>query len=93
MARHSPIATMRKEHLKVTGMTCDGCASKVTHALKTMTGVSDANVSLLGGEATVRYDERLTSSEQLKSAIERAGYGVNGASAAHGHQSKGGCCG
>jgi copper chaperone len=84
--------TMQTELLKISGMACDGCTSKVTHALKTITGVSDAKVSLLAGEATVQYDERLTSPDQLKSAVERAGYGVNGTNAVHSHQSKGGCC-
>ena len=82
---------MQTEHFKVTGMTCGGCTSKVTHALKEAPGVNDANVSLSTGEATVRYDERLTSLDQLKSAVEGAGYGVNVA-AAEGRKAKGGCC-
>jgi copper chaperone CopZ len=84
---------MRTEHLKVTGMTCGSCTSNVTHALKAITGVGDVKVSLSAGEATVQYDERLTSPEQLKSAVKSAGYGVDVTNAAHSHQSKGGCCG
>jgi copper chaperone CopZ len=34
-------------------------------------------VSLDAGEAAVEYDERLTSRERLKSAVEVAGFGVN----------------
>ena len=82
---------MQTELLKVTGMTCGGCTSKVTHALKTVPGVNDVKVSLSAGEATVQYDERLTSPDQLKSAVEGAGYDV-GVNAAKGHKSKGGCC-
>jgi len=84
---------MRTELLKVTGMTCGGCTSNVTHALKGITGVGDVKVSLSAGEATVQYDERLTSPDQLKSAVEGAGYGVDATNPAHGHQPKGGCCG
>jgi len=84
---------MQTELLKVTGMTCGGCISNVTHALKAVSGVSDVNVSLSAGEATVKFDERLTSPEQLKSAVTGAGYGVDGTNAAHSHKSKGGCCG
>lgn len=84
---------MQTELLKVTGMTCGGCTTTVTRALKTMAGVSDVKVSLAAGEATVQYDERLTSPDQLKSAVEGAGYGVNVTNAARGHQAKGGCCG
>ena len=83
---------MQTELLKVTGMTCGACASKVTQALQSVSGVSAANVSLAAGEATVKYDENVTSPEQLKSAVKGAGYGVDAAGAAHGHHSKGGCC-
>ena len=84
---------MQTENLKVTGMTCGGCTSNVTDALKAIKGVGDVNVSLSAGEATVRYDERLTSPDQLKSAVKGAGYGVDTTKAVHSHQSKGGCCG
>ncbi|MEO8467196.1 MAG: heavy-metal-associated domain-containing protein [Gammaproteobacteria bacterium] len=72
---------MQTELLKVTGMTCGGCTSNVMKALKGVNGVSDVNVSLAAGEATVKFDERLTSPEQLNSAVQRAGYGVGGANA------------
>lgn len=68
---------MQTELLKVTGMTCGGCTNNVTHALKAITGVGDVEVSLSVGEATVQYDERLTSPEKLKSAVKGAGYGVD----------------
>lgn len=73
-------------------MTCGDCASKVTHALEAINGVADVNVSLSAGEATVQYDDRLTSPEQLKSAVKFAGYGVDAANATP-SQFKGGCCG
>ena len=84
---------MKTELLKVTGMTCGGCTSNVTEALKEVSGVSDVKVLLSAGEATVQYDEKLTSPDQLKSAVKNAGYGVDPSSSGHGHQSKGGCCG
>jgi copper chaperone len=83
---------MQTEHLKVTGMTCGGCISNVTNALKAIAGVGDVNVSLAAGEATVQYDERLTSPDRLKSAVKGAGYGVDVTKAADGRQPKGGCC-
>ncbi len=84
---------MQTEHLKVTGMTCGGCTSNVTHALQAIEGVDDVKVSLAAGEATVQYDERLTSPEQLKSAVKDAGYGVNATNTAQRPQGKGCCCG
>ena len=84
---------MKTEIVKVTGMTCGGCISTVTHALKAVSGVRDVDVSLSAGEATVEFDERLTSPEKLKSAVKGAGYGVDVTNTAHSHQSRGGCCG
>ena len=84
---------MQTELLKVTGMTCGGCISNVTKALKAINGVGDAIVSLDAGETAVQFDERLTSLDQLKSAVKGAGYGVDETSAAHSHKAKGCCCG
>ena len=84
---------MQTELLKVTGMTCGGCTSNVTHALKAITGVGNVTVSLSAGEATVQYDERLTLPDQLKSAVKGAGYGVDTTNTAQKPQGKGGCCG
>ena len=84
---------MQTETLKVTGMTCGGCTSNVTHALKAITGVGNVTVSLSAGEATVQYDERLTSPDQLKSAVKGAGYGVDITNTAQKPQGKSGCCG
>ena len=83
---------MQTELFKVTGMTCGDCTSNVTKALKAINGVGDVKVSLSAGEATVQFNERLTSPEQLKSAVKGAGYGVDGTNAAHSHKSKGCCC-
>ena len=84
---------MQTEQFKITGMTCGGCTSNVTRALTAVPGVGDINVSLSAGEATVQYDERRTSPDQLKAAVKGAGYGVDVTSAAHGRSVKGGCCG
>lgn len=73
-------------------MTCGGCISTVTHALRAVTGVGDVKVSLSAGEAAVQFDERLTSREQLKSAVKGAGYGVDAVDADQKSKGKG-CCG
>lgn len=83
---------MQTAQFQVRGMTCGGCITKVTRALKATTGVGDVKVSLSSGEATVQYDERQTSPAQLTSAVTDAGYGVNGIHATPNRQSKGGCC-
>lgn len=84
---------MRTELLKVLGMTCEGCITEVTRALKATGGVGDVKVSLSSGEATVQYDERLASPAQLQLAVTGAGYGVNERAATPHHAHRGGCCG
>jgi copper chaperone len=84
---------MQTEVLKVTGMTCGGCTGTVANALQAVTGVGDVNVSLSTGEAAVQYDERLTSPEQLKSAVKDAGYGVDAVDTNQKPKGKGCFCG
>lgn len=87
---------MQTQVLKVTGMTCGGCTSNVTRALKALSGVGDVQVSLSAGEAAVQYDEHATSIDQLRSAVTAAGYGVGatgGTSPGNVQPTKRGCCG
>ena len=82
---------METELLNVSGMTCGGCTAKVSKALKAVNGVKDVQVSLADGAATVQFDGQLTSSMQLKLAVQEAGY-VVAAGHAHSPAAKGGCC-
>ncbi len=83
---------MQFTQIKVTGMTCGGCSSNVTKALNTVNGVVNVNVSLSDANATVEYDEKMTSPEQLKLAIKEAGYGIDGSDTSQQSSGKG-CCG
>lgn len=83
---------MRTQLLRVTGMTCDGCTNNVLRALTAVPGVADVEVSLPAGEATVLYDDRLTSPDRLTSAVTGAGYGVDATNAAPRLSSKTACC-
>jgi len=71
---------MQTEVLKVTGMTCGGCASSIMRALVAIDGVHDVKVTLSAGkvasEVNVQYDEQFTSSDNLKLAIKEAGFGI-----------------
>lgn len=82
---------VRTELLNVSGMTCGGCSSKVTRALESVRGVHSVSVSLSPGNATVQYDERLTSPGQLDAAVRSAGYSVDAIYTASNDKSKG-CC-
>lgn len=60
--------------LKVNGMTCGHCSMSVAKALKGVPGVTDANVDLKLKEAKVTYDPARASIDDLKRAVEDAGY-------------------
>ncbi|MFI9813777.1 heavy-metal-associated domain-containing protein [Saccharothrix variisporea] len=57
----------------VQGMTCGGCASKVTGAVQAVAGVQDVRVDLAGGRLSVTgpVDE-----SAITAAVEGAGYAV-----------------
>lgn len=55
--------------LKVTGMTCGGCAAAVKMAAKKVDGVADADVSYEKGRAVVTYDSAKTTPEKIAKAI------------------------
>ncbi len=84
---------MQTERIKVTGMTCGGCTTKVTRSLEAIDGVGDVEVSLSAGEATVQYDERTTTPARLKAAVIGAGYGADVDDEADRPPPKRGCCG
>jgi len=63
-----------KSVLKIGGMTCGGCRAGVLNAIKKVPGVVSAEVSLEKGEAAVEYDEKKAALQDLRAAIERAGF-------------------
>ena len=80
--------------LKIAGMSCGHCTRKVEQALQAVPGVSHVKISLAAGEATLQYDEQLTSQDQLKAAVEEAGYSVDAADTTQEVQNKSVCaCG
>jgi len=61
--------------LKITGMTCGGCAVAVKMAAKKVDGVAEANVSYENGRADVTYDPAKTTPEKIAKAItENSGF-------------------
>ncbi|RUA27690.1 MAG: copper chaperone [Bacteroidetes bacterium] len=56
--------------LKVTGLTCAGCASHLYKVLKETKGVVDNSVEYPGDIAVVDYDPRQIQPEKLIAAIE-----------------------
>lgn len=65
---------MSRTVLKVEGMTCGHCVQAVTSALRQAEGVSDAQVDLQAGRATVEYDEARTQPQTLAGVVSEQGY-------------------
>lgn len=66
---------MKELTLKVEGMTCAHCVMTVKRAVMSVGGVEEADVSLKDGLVSVKAEDS-TSEEELKKAIESAGYRV-----------------
>jgi copper chaperone CopZ len=65
---------METAQIRIEGMTCEGCAKSVTRTLQAVAGVQDVHVSLADRQAKVTYDPARTRVEDLRRAVERAGY-------------------
>ncbi len=66
---------MKKLKLTIEGMHCSSCASNVEKSLKKVSGVKEANVSLMLKKGSVECEDEV-SEEELKKAVARAGYKV-----------------
>ncbi|MCA3748246.1 MAG: copper-translocating P-type ATPase [Rubrobacter sp.] len=66
---------VRKTSFRVTGMSCAACASRVEKALGRVPGVVEASVNLATERATVEHGPE-AGMEELRRAVEGAGYGV-----------------
>jgi copper chaperone len=60
--------------IKVEGMTCQGCVSKVTNALQKADGVKEAKVNLDAGNAAIVFDTEKTSEKALYKVINASGF-------------------
>ncbi|KAA3658640.1 MAG: Cu(2+)-exporting ATPase [Calditrichaeota bacterium] len=60
--------------IKISGMSCQGCANNAGKFLSKTPGVIEANVAIANEQATVLYDADIASIQDLHQAIENAGY-------------------
>ena len=65
-----------KAVLKITGMSCAACASKIEKKLSKLGGISKANVNLTTEKATVDYDPAEIKVSEMIKAVESLGYGA-----------------
>ena len=67
---------MKEICLKIKGMHCEGCSTRLTKVLNHVEGVKYAEVSLQNKLAQIEYDETIVKLEDFYEAIEDAGFEV-----------------
>lgn len=65
---------MANKTLNIDGMTCASCASAVERATRKLDGVEEANVNLATEKLSVTFDEGALTVDDIKAAVEKAGY-------------------
>lgn len=60
--------------IKIDGMTCGGCVASVHTATAGIDGLTTISIELADKQATVTFDDSLTSAEDIAVAIEDAGF-------------------
>ncbi len=65
---------MAEIKLNIEGMSCRHCVMAVKKALGGLSGVASSEVEI--GSAIVKYDESKTTENDLREAVEKAGFSV-----------------
>ena len=68
--------TIVKRTFPVLDMSCAACATRVDKTLNRQPGVCAASVNYAAATATVEFDPQRCTPEQLKAALQEAGYGL-----------------
>ncbi len=68
---------MKKETIKLTGMTCAACANRIEKTVGRLPGVASASVNFATEKLTVEYDEQKIDNGKINESILKAGYGVD----------------
>ncbi|MBR9682675.1 MAG: copper-translocating P-type ATPase, partial [Candidatus Aenigmarchaeota archaeon] len=75
-----------KKNLKVSGMHCQSCVTLVENKLKKQDGINYVNVNLTTEKATLEFDEKKISLDEIKEMIESLGYDVSDVVDFHTHK-------
>ena len=65
---------MKEIKLKIEGMHCTGCSNRLEKVLNNTDGVEKATVSFEQKQAIITYNENQIDIEQIKQAIQDAGF-------------------
>ena len=69
---------MKKVMMKLDGMTCPSCLTKIKKAVESTPGTDDIKVLFNAGKLKFVMDPAQTNSNKIKNAIEEMGYEVKG---------------
>lgn len=71
-------SAMTERTLTVEGMSCGHCKAAVEEELGKLEGVQYSDADFAAGAVEVRYDDSKVSDDDLKGAVEEAGYTLAG---------------
>lgn len=63
-------------NLKVNGIHCEGCSSKIKKNLETLNASHTADINVETGDVKIAYDAQKTGLNQIKSKITELGFQV-----------------
>jgi len=72
----SDVKELKKETIKVEGMSCAACVASVERALNNLEGIKEAKVSLTAGNASVEYNPAKVKVSDIERVITDVGYKV-----------------
>ena len=65
---------MTNIELKIEGMHCTGCSTRLEKVLRGLDGVVNANVNFEEKSAVIEFDSKKITVEEIKEAVEDAGF-------------------
>jgi len=71
LAKGEPVADVE---LRISNMVCEGCAEKIDGALRSIVGVREVRANVPRRRIRVRYEPTKVRPEQLKNAVNQAGF-------------------
>jgi len=66
---------MRREVLKISGMTCAACSARIEKVVSKIEGIESVTVNLTTEKLSAYIDEEVADLQKIKAAVERAGFG------------------
>lgn len=68
---------MVRQTFRVSNLHCSACVMRLEGIEDELEGVREVKVSLAKQQAKIEYDESRVSEEQVRTAFEKAGYGLH----------------